>query len=98
MGGRATRAARAAVARELASVQGGVVHRAALRSRGVSRADVRSEVAAGRWTALGRHTVLVGTPPVSEQARLWQAVWESGGGAALDGVAALCAAGLTGFH
>jgi very-short-patch-repair endonuclease len=42
--------------------------------------------------------VLVGAPPASDCALRWQAVWESGAGAALDGVAALLAAGLTGHR
>jgi very-short-patch-repair endonuclease len=40
----------------------------------------------------------VGTGELSPEAKRWQAVWESGSGAALDGVAALLAAGLTGYR
>ena len=63
----------------------------------VTRADVRTEVAARRWQTAGRHTVVVGRGPLTAEALRWRAVWESGAGAALDGVAALVAAGLTGF-
>jgi hypothetical protein len=63
---------------------------------GVSRADVRSEVVAGRWTTRGIHTVQVGAGPLSAEADRWRAVWESGSGAVLDGASALHAAGLTG--
>ena len=41
--------------------------------------------------------MLVGPPPMSDVARRWHAVWESGAGAALDGAAALLAADLSGF-
>lgn len=63
----------------------------------MSRADVRTETGAGRWTVRGRHTVQVGTGALSQRAQLWRAVWESGSGAVLDGAAALLAGGLTGF-
>ncbi len=66
--------------------------------REVSRADVRTEVAAGRWTRCGRHTVLMGTGAPTGPALWWRAVWESGSGSRLDGVAALEASGLTGFE
>jgi very-short-patch-repair endonuclease len=63
----------------------------------VTRADVRTEIDAGRWARRGRHTVQIGTGDLSPEALLWQAVWESGSGAVLDGVSALIACGLTGF-
>ena len=85
------------MAGRLAADHGGVAHRRDLRAGGVSRADVRTEVAAGRWTAAGTHTVVIGTGPLSADGARWQAVWESGAGAVLDGVSALHAAGLTGF-
>lgn len=75
----------------------GVAHRRDLRAVGVTRADVRTEVAAGRWLKAGRQTVVVANVPPTGRALLWQAVWETGAGAALDGPAALMAAGLTGF-
>jgi very-short-patch-repair endonuclease len=64
---------------------------------GVSRKDVSSEVRAGRWTTAGRHTVVIGGGVPSGDALLWQAVWESGSGAVLDGVSALLVAGLRHF-
>jgi len=64
---------------------------------GIARADVRTEVAAGRWTTHGIHTVQIGTGPLSAEADRWRAVWESGSGAVLDGASALQAAGLTGY-
>ncbi|WP_245618476.1 hypothetical protein [Knoellia aerolata] len=58
---------------------------------------MRSEVVAGRWFVHGRHTVAVAAGPLARRARLWQAIWESGAGAVLDGAAALEASGLRGF-
>jgi hypothetical protein len=81
----------------LAADHGGVVHRKDLRAVGVTRADVRSEVAAGRWTTRGVHTLKIGTGPLSAEAERWRAVWESGAGAVLDGASSLHAAGLTGY-
>ena len=85
------------LATPLAAAHDGVVHRADLRGAGVSKEDVRSEVVAGRWFLHGRHTVAVSAGPLAGRARLWQAVWESGSGAVLDGAAALDASGLKGF-
>lgn len=94
---RVSRSERAAVAARLGAEFGGVAHRRDLRAAGVTRADVRTEVAAGRWRLGGTHTVIVGTGPPSAEGARWQAVWESGSGAVLDGVSALQAAGLVGF-
>jgi hypothetical protein len=94
---RLPRAERARIAGEVAADHDGVAHRKDLRARGVTRADVRTEVAAGRWRTEGLHTVVIGTAPMSQEARRWHAVWESGPGAILDGVSALQAAGLKGF-
>jgi hypothetical protein len=63
----------------------------------VTRADIRTEVQSGRWLVLGKQTVVVGNVSPNGTARRWIAIWESGSGAVLDGVAALHAAGLTGF-
>lgn len=97
MATRTTRTRRASVATELAALHAGVVHRADLRAAGITRADVRTEVAAGRWAVAGKHTVLVGAGSPTGEGLLWQAVWESGSGAVLDGATALVASGLTGF-
>ncbi|MEI2764512.1 MAG: hypothetical protein V9F82_02295 [Dermatophilaceae bacterium] len=89
---------REGIAAELAQGHGGVVHRAQLLRLGVTREDVRTEVRAGRWHLAGRHTVVpAGRNPVGP-GRWWWAVWESGSGAILDGVSALLAQGLSGFH
>lgn len=94
---RLPRAERARRAADVAATHDGVAHRRDLRAVAVTRADVRSEVEAGRWLVTGRHTVVIGNVLPTGRALLWQAVWETGSGAALDGPAALLAAGLTGF-
>ena len=56
-----------------------------------------SEVTAGRWVTAGRHTVVIGNGSPVGEGLWWQALWETGAGAALDGATALLAAGLAGF-
>lgn len=85
-------------ARDLAAQHGGVVSRRMLRAVGITDADVRAEVRSERWVTHGRQTVAVHTRPLGEHELRWRAVWEVGHRvAALDGVSALQAAGLTGF-
>lgn len=91
------RALRGSVAGELGALNDGLLHRAELRARGVSRHDIRTEVLSGRWERKGRHTVRIGVGELTGRALLRWAVWESGSGAMLDGAAALVAHGLTGF-
>lgn len=95
---RLPRLVRTQLAQPIAAKFDGIAHRRELRAAGVSYADIRGEIEAGRWHRLGRHTVGVGTRVLTERARWAHAVWESGSGAALHGVAALKAAGLTGFQ
>lgn len=76
--------------------QGGVVSRAQLTTVGIDRFDVRNEVAAGRWRAIGRHTVVIGE--VTESGRLWTALFETGGDPALDGASGLNGLGMTGYR
>lgn len=51
-----------------------------------------------RWRLHGRQTVAMTTAPLDALAMRWFAVIEAGPRAALDGVSALLAAGLTGFR
>ena len=95
---RVARELRARRGSEVAALHDGVAHRGELRTAGLTRHDVASEIAAGRWLRAGRHTVVIGTGPPGGEALLWRAVWESGSGAVLDGVAALVASGLTGLR
>ncbi len=75
-----------------------VLTRSALLALGISRQATSREIASGRWRAHGRHTVALHTGDLSDVALRWRAIWEVGAGAALDGVSALHAAGLTGFQ
>jgi hypothetical protein len=95
---RAIQDARTATAVRLADAQDGVVSRAQLRAAGIDRWAVAREVRARRWALHGIQTVAVHTGTLTEPALRWRAVWEVGRGAALDGVSALQAAGLTGFE
>ncbi len=87
---------RRAVARE-AERFGGVLSRTALRGLGVDRHVMAREAAGDRWAIHGAQTVAVHTRPLEPPALWWRAVWETGSAvAALDGVSALLAAGVTG--
>ena len=82
-------AARPLAATAIAALHDGVAHRARPSGGRSHPSRRRSEVTAGRWRRAGRHTVVIGTGAPTGEALLWQAVWESGSGAVLDGVAAL---------
>jgi very-short-patch-repair endonuclease/uncharacterized protein YjiS (DUF1127 family) len=88
---------RLARALALADDQHGVVSLSQLRDLGVTRAQVRAQVAAGRWRRVHSQVVAVHAGPLPQAAQLWAAVLEAGPSALLDGVAALVAAGLAGF-
>lgn len=81
----------------IADDQHGVISRAQIREAGLSRWDVRNQIEAGRWRRLGPRTIAVHQGDLPERGRWWHAVLEAGPQAALDGVTALQAAGLTGF-
>lgn len=77
----------------------GVLCRAELRARGWDRDAVARQVSMRRWALHGRQTVALHPSTLGVEARRWRAIWEVGVRvAALDGVTALQAAGLTGFH
>lgn len=84
-------------ARRIAQDYDGIAHRRDLRRVGVTRGDVHGEVVAGRWVALGKHTVVVVRQAWLTRSAWFHAIWESGSGSVLDGVAALHASGLVGF-
>ncbi|KNX36069.1 hypothetical protein [Luteipulveratus halotolerans] len=90
------RAWRAHVTAEVAHGQDGVVSRAQLRGLGVTRWDLREEVAAGRWSMAGSQSVVL--RPGGDLAERWRAIFEVGSGARLDGVTALLHAGLSGWE
>ncbi len=91
------RAYRAQISRALLNEYCGVMRRGHLLERGVTRNEVRSEVRAGRWAPVGVHTLTLAGAVPTQKGQFWRAVWESGSGAVLDGAAALCAHGMTGF-
>jgi very-short-patch-repair endonuclease len=78
----------------LAASQDQVVSRAQLYALGYSRAEVRWQVRAERWQALGRHCLVLHTGPLTIAARYWVAVLEGGPRALIDGESALLLAGL----
>ncbi len=69
-----------------------------LYAAGLTRAEVRANVRAGRWQRVGRHVIVVHTGPLALPTVLWAAQLSGGPRARLDGVSALVAAGLTGFE
>jgi hypothetical protein len=76
-----------------------VLSRDDLRDLGIDDRMIRREVAAERWLLHGRQTIATHTGPLGETGLRWRAVWEVGARiAAVDGVSALQAAGLTGFQ
>lgn len=87
-------ARRRELARSVAARHDGVATRGDLREAGLTDADIRAEIEAGRWTRLGRHTIGITVHSPEGRSRMWWAVWESGSGAVLDGESALLAAGL----
>lgn len=92
-------AARHRLVQAAAEPYGGVLSRALLKDLSVDRNVIARTVADARWRLHGRVTVATHTGPLSPLAQQWRAVWEVGiGYAALDGVGALHAAGLTGFE
>lgn len=84
-------------AQSMALRQGGVIDRAQLQELGISRNVIRREIAAGRWTRAGSESVTMQGCPLSPPAYWRVALAHSSPTAALDGVTALQAAGLTGF-
>ncbi|WP_293780771.1 hypothetical protein [uncultured Aeromicrobium sp.] len=89
------------VAREveqLFTAQHGVAGRGQLLRAGVSRWVLRANLRADRWRAHGRQTIAEHTGDLTPPARRWHAVLEAGPRAALDGVSALAAAGLSGWE
>lgn len=89
---------RRAAAARAADDHDGVISRDGLAALGIGARMIAREVAAGRWARHGRQTLATHTGVLSDTARRWRAVWELGSAvAAVDGVSALQAAGLTGY-
>ncbi len=92
-----TRVAALTLARDLAEQQSDVLGRSQLAALRVPRWVVRLEIRSGRWARRGRQTLTTHNGPLSPAAQRWVAVLEVGRRAALDGVSALQAAGVTGL-
>lgn len=91
------RTARRRRALRLAAEQEGVISRRQFAELGITRWQIRADIRAGRWRAVGRQSVVTHTGPLPVAARHWVAVFEAGPRAFLDGPSALLAAGLTGY-
>ena len=91
------RHARRARAERIARGQAGAISRRQLYAAGLTRAEVRANLRARRWQAVGRHVVVVHTGPLLQNTQLWAAQLSGGPRAKLDGASALVAAGLVGF-
>lgn len=83
---------------ELASRQGGVVSRRQAYDLGMTRSEVRAQVAARRWQRVWSRSLCLHTGDVGVEGRHWAAVFEGGDHAMLDGPAALIASGLENYH
>ncbi|MBA3619426.1 MAG: hypothetical protein H0W56_07540 [Acidothermales bacterium] len=81
----------------LAAEQDAVVTRAQLAALGYDRHRIRDHVRAARWRLVGKHVVVLHRGPRSERQRWWTAVLNLGQCAALAGLTAAAAGGLTGF-
>jgi very-short-patch-repair endonuclease len=75
-----------------------VVSRRQVYDAGLTRAEVRANLRAGRWQRTGRQTIAVHTGQLTAGARRWVAVLEAGPRACLDGASSLEAAGLKGYE
>jgi very-short-patch-repair endonuclease len=91
------RLARRRSVERIASGQASAVSRRQIYAAGLSRAEVRANITAGRWQAIGRHVIVVHTGPTAPATTWWAAQLSGGPRARLDGASSLIAAGLTGF-
>lgn len=83
---------------DLADTQGGVVSRAQAYAAGLTRGELRAQIAARRWQRVWTRSVCVHTGEVSARGRQWAAVFEGGDRAMLDGEASLVASGLQNYQ
>jgi very-short-patch-repair endonuclease len=82
----------------LTTRQAGVASFPQLYALGLTRAQIRAELRAQRWRRHGSQAVAVHNGPLTDLGEFWAAALNVGADAALDGVSALIAAGLTGFE
>jgi very-short-patch-repair endonuclease len=86
------------LAEQRAASTDSVLSRRELAAIGIDSHDIDREVGHGRWTALGRHSVVTHRGPLTERSMWRHALHEVGSHGALDGVSALRAAGMAGFE
>lgn len=82
---------------DLAVAQDGVISRRQLHRAGVTRWMIEANLRAARWRLHGRQSICLHTGELGAAALRWYAVHEAGPRAAIDGVSALEASGLSGF-
>lgn len=78
--------------------QHGVLRRRQLYELGWTRWEIEAEIAGGRWRDLGASVVATHCGPLTTRARWWAAVMQVSPRAAIAGMTALQAAGLTGVR
>jgi very-short-patch-repair endonuclease len=98
LAGPSRRAERRRFAEQLAHSQAGIVSRRQLYAAGITRSEVRANLRALRWRAVGRQCICVHRGPLTRSARHWAAVLEAGPRARLDGASALVHAGVKNFE
>jgi very-short-patch-repair endonuclease len=91
------RLARRRLAENLAEQQAGVLSRPQAYAAGITRWEVRANVAARRWRAFGKQSLVTYTGPLTDRSREWAAVFEAGPRGFLDGASSLKADGLKNF-
>lgn len=89
---------RLAKAVKLAMSQGGVISRPQLLALGVTRSQIRAQIASQRWRAWRSQCIAVHTGALTPLGEQWAAVLEAGPQAVLDGASALIASGLRSFE
>jgi very-short-patch-repair endonuclease len=95
---RHSREARRAEIDRLTTLQAGVASFPQLYALGLTRSQIRAELRAQRWRRHGSQAVAVHNGALTAHGEFWAATLNVGADAALDGVSALIAAGLTGFE
>lgn len=83
---------------DVAAAQHGVASRRQLHRAGVTRWMISANLRAHRWRLHGRQSICLHTGDLTDAGMRWYAVHEAGPRAAIDGVSALEAAGLTGWE
>ncbi|UUZ60264.1 hypothetical protein [Nocardioides sp. B-3] len=88
---------RLAKAASLAAEQSSVISRPQLLALGVTRGQIRANIAARRWQKVRSRVIAVHTGELTTLGLHWAAVLEAGPQAGLDGASSLIASGLRGF-